>query len=616
MSSSDAGLDQARLTARITAAEREVTHAFDTPSSDGATPTDATANLSSPTEAAPVGGSVAHASLNPQFPAAAAHLPDESDEERAFILDLQLLDPSSLDDTQKSCLCNVVACLLPKAPVLSSAHANIGSDEHIAAQLGLSPTRDGSSCPVPTTWELRFLLLLLQYLSLEPLTLVALQPLLGMSVDPSPFLQQLGWESFHDRMRCALLLLHFSVVALGGYDARVRTLLRTICGPRLLNLPWRLFLRQENRYAALLAAQAERAKLEEHQRKKTEQSAKIKKYVKVGVAGVVAGGLLFVTGGLAAPAIGAGLASLGLGGSVVAGSSVFLASSAGIFLVASVFGATGAGLIGYKLNRRISGLKEFRFERLSGVSDGTNVRPVTVEESTETQGSMSVHICINGWLNSMEDYHRIWQCMPPGRVVCGALAEEDEEIKRKKQTKRTLGNLLRREDKEVKEMQKKGAGASASSGSASASAASASAVTSPTECPSYTPGLAEHAELYTLRWESDCLLRFGEGLKDISGKDVATSVASVGLQQTVLKGLVLAIAWPVTLLQAGDIVDHPCKLQQWTLFYAFTSCIRLCSLCFSSCRFVLQGLLCWIVAQKPPLSWPTLSRSASQAVVP
>ena len=85
----------------------------------------------------------------------------------------------------------------------------------------------------------------------------------------------------------------------------------------------------------------------------------IGRYAKIGAAVVGSAALLAVTGGMAAPAIVAGLST--------AGSAVGLAGMASIggagstAVLAAVFGTTGAGLVGYKLNRRLAGITDFSF---------------------------------------------------------------------------------------------------------------------------------------------------------------------------------------------------------------------------------------------------------------
>lgn len=75
------------------------------------------------------------------------------------------------------------------------------------------------------------------------------------------------------------------------------------------------------------------------------QVAKLKRYALIGLASLGGGALIGFTGGLAAPFIGAGIASLGLG-STVAGGAALLGTAAGVAVVGSMFGAAGAGLAG------------------------------------------------------------------------------------------------------------------------------------------------------------------------------------------------------------------------------------------------------------------------------
>lgn len=72
-----------------------------------------------------------------------------------------------------------------------------------------------------------------------------------------------------------------------------------------------------------------------------ERIAKAKRYVLIGLASIGGGALIGVTGGLAAPLIGAGLGSM-------IGTTAFgvLGTGFGVAAVASLFGAAGAGLTG------------------------------------------------------------------------------------------------------------------------------------------------------------------------------------------------------------------------------------------------------------------------------
>lgn len=68
---------------------------------------------------------------------------------------------------------------------------------------------------------------------------------------------------------------------------------------------------------------------------------KIKRYAAIGLATIGGGTLLGLTGGLAAPFIGAGVGTI-LGSA----SAAALGSTAGIAIIGSLFGVAGAGLTG------------------------------------------------------------------------------------------------------------------------------------------------------------------------------------------------------------------------------------------------------------------------------
>jgi hypothetical protein len=513
----------------------------------------------------------------------------ETPEERAYDLKLSDLDPKKLTNQQKTAIVHAVACCLPRSALGTGVRRVRNQKPKLNAEAGDGALTHNCST-VKGCWELQYLSLLIKFFELDALLIHALQPLLGKCVDPSPFMPQLGVTTFAERMRILLLLLHFSIIAIGGYDARIRAMLRMMTNERLLGISWVFFTRQENRYALLVAQD-----LAAHEKSSKSTSSKVKKWAAVSAAGVGAGALLFFTGGLAAPALGAGLASLGIAGA--ASSAVFLASTAGAILVATVFGGVGAGLVGWKLNRRISGLQEFRFEKLS-----------------KGEACMSVALTVNGWLTHLSDYHNVWAPLVPGRVICSTLAADDQQdaTSRSKDVHLqvgasglTAGQMMRKEEVEVEALRK--------SVNANAAAASSSAPYVPsTPQPIATvsiddsaqeraefeaelrarrqkliderivaddgeqsnlslsapnpslasqafqrAGLAEYSSIYTLRWESPWLLRFGNGLKDLSAKELAGPAATVGLKQTALAGVVAAVAWPVALLQAGDLIDNP-----------------------------------------------------------
>jgi hypothetical protein len=73
-----------------------------------------------------------------------------------------------------------------------------------------------------------------------------------------------------------------------------------------------------------------------------QRNRKIKKYALIGLATVSGGVLLGLTGGLAAPLIGAGVGTI-VGGTAAAAA---IGSVAGAAVIGSLFGLAGAGLTG------------------------------------------------------------------------------------------------------------------------------------------------------------------------------------------------------------------------------------------------------------------------------
>uniref|UniRef100_A0A672MPS6 Transmembrane and coiled-coil domains 4 n=1 Tax=Sinocyclocheilus grahami TaxID=75366 RepID=A0A672MPS6_SINGR len=99
---------------------------------------------------------------------------------------------------------------------------------------------------------------------------------------------------------------------------------------------------------------------ESSRRQKKERGRKLRRYLLIGLATVGGGTVIGVTGGLAAPLVAAGAgAVLGAGGAAVLGSAT------GIAIMASLFGAAGAGLTGYKMNKRVGAIEEFEFLPMS-----------------------------------------------------------------------------------------------------------------------------------------------------------------------------------------------------------------------------------------------------------
>ncbi|XP_008289637.1 transmembrane and coiled-coil domain-containing protein 4 [Stegastes partitus] len=152
-------------------------------------------------------------------------------------------------------------------------------------------------------------------------------------------------------------LVSFSVKD-GQYDARARVLIRHVSC--LLRVSPEQLEDFEESLGESLREGGEESEEESSRRLRRERGRKLRRYLLIGLATVGGGTMIGVTGGLAAPLLAAGAgAVLGAGGAAALGSAT------GIAIMASLFGAAGAGLTGYKMNKCIGAIEEFEFLPLS-----------------------------------------------------------------------------------------------------------------------------------------------------------------------------------------------------------------------------------------------------------
>ena len=243
----------------------------------------------------------------------------------------------------------------------------------------------------------------------------------------------------------------------GGYDARARVFIYNFA--RKLGTRESQVSSYEDDLADSLNVLIQKDKETHEEADKRKSYRRKKKGLMIGLGVVIGGTIIGLTGGLAAPVVAASAGAL-IGGS----GATFLASSAGLAFITSVFGATGAGLTGYKMSRRVGMTEEFRFEKLSNCVN-----------------RLHVTICVSGWLtqDNTEEFITQWSA------------------------------------------------------------------------------LSASLEAYSLVWESKFLLELGSAIRDIITSMVEGTVAVEALKYTVLQGVMAAIAWPVTLLNAASLIDNP-----------------------------------------------------------
>ncbi|XGW10592.1 hypothetical protein V3C99_012245 [Haemonchus contortus] len=243
----------------------------------------------------------------------------------------------------------------------------------------------------------------------------------------------------------------------GNYDARYRVLLRHVA--TLLGVVWEEFEDVEDSLASTITEEVfVETKHSKLAREKVQRNKKIKRFLLVGAAGSVGGVLIGLTGGLAAPLVAAGA------GVLIGSGAAALATTAGAAVLGTTFGVAGAGLAGYKMNKRVGAIEEFSVETLSEGS------------------SLHCALVVSGWI------------------------EEDTSCEQAFEHQWRHLNLAR--------------------------------------------------EQYTLRYESKYLMELGKAMDYIMGFAVSVAIQQT-LMETVLAGLVAAVAWPVAIVSAASVLDNP-----------------------------------------------------------
>ncbi|KAK2373023.1 hypothetical protein P8452_46198 [Trifolium repens] len=187
-----------------------------------------------------------------------------------------------------------------------------------------------------------------------------------------------------------------------GYDARHRVALRLLA--TWLDIKWTKMEAVEMiiSSSAMAIVKEQESNNEETQSKESSWE-KWKRGGIIGAAALTGGTLMAITGGLAAPAIAAGLGALaptlgtlipviGAGGFAAAASAA--GTVAGSVAVAASFGAAGAGLTGTKMARRVGSVDEFEFK---AIGDNHN------------QGRLAVEILVSGFVFEEDDFVRPWE---------------------------------------------------------------------------------------------------------------------------------------------------------------------------------------------------------------
>lgn len=188
----------------------------------------------------------------------------------------------------------------------------------------------------------------------------------------SEFISPIRTENFGLIIKCMIQY----TISTKLFDARIRTFIMAIS--HVLKIDYEIFKAYE------ILAVGEIEKLEQYKKKKERMSTKRMAIVSLAATGGAA--LMGLTGGLAAPFIASGIASI-MGTS----SAVFLATTAGVATITAVFGAVGGGLSAYKIHKVIGSIDQFEFVKIKEDS--------SVALTIVINGLYSEETHLNAWSN-------------------------------------------------------------------------------------------------------------------------------------------------------------------------------------------------------------------------
>lgn len=276
-------------------------------------------------------------------------------------------------------------------------------------------------------------------------------------------------EGIQQPVACiALLVSNMVLVSQGNYDARVRSILKSVCVQVLLENPNACRTVSSGKRRTLYLLTPKKSKEVDGKKKKTketelevshetlelsprqqatiqleaiekavatdilqvmverdnktkanQESPNMKKGfryhavrgLQITTVGVLVGSLFAVTGGLAAPGLVAAITAFGVHGSVM------FATLTTTTALASMFGVVGGGLGAYKMSKRSKGLTEWKIrkEGTAPVKRGRFGRQQ--EEDKVTLTGLHATVCVSGWLASESDFQTPFGIRPNAPVL-------------------------------------------------------------------------------------------------------------------------------------------------------------------------------------------------------
>ena len=265
------------------------------------------------------------------------------------------------------------------------------------------------------------------------------------------------------------------------------------------------------------------------------------RYLAIGGGALVGGLLIGLSGGLATPAVAAGVGAIASSGMIGTGAiaahtfalSAFLATTGGAAVATTLFGTTGASLAAFKLSKRTRGISDFSFALCS------------------RGDAVSLTICVSGWCCDEDDFFRSWGLVRTNNDDGGGDAEDKETL--------LLLDALRKGDISAREyqyicetnrrarMERNLARREAIEGKSSKDML-------------WWDETMPVGDVFTLLWERAEIVRLGNALRSTLRKEIVHSAVGETLKATALGAVMAAVVWPAVLVKTFDIVDNP-----WTV---------------------------------------------------
>ena len=317
-----------------------------------------------------------------------------------------------------------------------------------------------------------------------------------------------------------MLLLQFAISNNGYYDSRLRSLIKSVT--TYCNIEWnRDFIIREYSFGVVLYVLL--------QKKEAKSSTKnYGRWAKIGAVGLISGVLIAVTGGLAAPAIAAGLGAIGL-----TATGTFLLTTTGTATLYVLFGVTGAGYAGLKMHNKVGEINDFKFISLNN--------DINKKENDANHNGLSVIITVNGWLEGIDSDDEDQENNENEEEKKQDDNDENQKLKKKKNKKKKDEDELDELDMESRDYWM--------------------------NILSSNGNINLRSDCYSLQFEKKHLLSLGQGLKKFVAKravsGTVSTAAKAGLGYTAFATLLSALTWPVALLAVADYIDNP-----WSVAFA------------------------------------------------